>query len=346
MNIHHEKLKQFAQDIFAKAGCQPPEDEQIARHLVASNLAGHDSHGVIRIPRYLHFLREGMVRSNRNVSVVLESDVITVLDADGGFGQSMGEQAMQRGIEKALNHGVSVMALRNSGHLGRIGEWAEMGTAAGLVSLRWVNSSGFAMLVAPFGGMQRRLSVNPISVGIPVEGGDPIVLDISTGAIAEGKVRVALNKGEQLPPGCVIDSSGRETVNPEDFYADPPGSILTFGSHKGYGLSVITEVLAGVLTGSGCCDPEAPALINGMLTILLDPQKFAQDTGFADGVKHMIDYVKSARTIDPDGEILMPGELEFRTRARRMEEGIELDDRTWSDLVDAAESLGVEVGND
>ena len=341
MNIKHQQLKQLVQTIFAKAGCQPPEDQQMAHHLVESNLVGHDSHGVIRIPRYLYFLREGMVRANRQVKVVFESEVISVLDADLGFGQSVGEQAMKYAIDKVARHGVSVMSLRNAGHLGRIGQWATMGAEAGLVSLHWVNTNGFAILVAPFGGIDRRLSANPITAGVPVEGQDPIVLDISTAAIAEGKVRVAMNKGEQLPPGCVVDSSGKATVNPEDFYADPPGSSLTFGGHKGYGLSVITEVLAGALTGSGCSNPDAPHLVNGMLTILLDPEKFSTDTGFADDVKRLIDFVKSSRTLDPDGEILFPGEIEARTRAKRIEDGIELDDRTWNSLVESAASLGI-----
>ena len=345
MNIHHQELKQFVQNIFAKAGCRPPEDDQIARHLVESNLVGHDSHGVIRVARYLDFLREGMVRANRQVSAVFESEVISVLDADLGFGQSVGEQAMKYAIDKVSRHGVSVMALRGAGHLGRIGHWAALGAAAGLISLHWVNTSGFGILVAPFGGIDRRLSANPIAAGVPVEGCDPIVLDISTSAIAEGKVRVALHKGEQVPPGCVVDSGGNATVKPEDFYADPPGSLLTFGGHKGYGLSLLTEILAGALTGSGCCDPNAPQLVNGMLTILLDPQAFPKDTVFPNDVKRLVEFVKSSRTVDPHGEILLPGELELRTRAKRIQEGIELDDRSWDELVKAATSVGVSVSD-
>ena len=342
MKIHHDPLKQFVQRIFAKAGCQPPEDEQLAHHLVESNLVGHDSHGVIRIPRYLEFLKEGRVHANRQVRVVFESEVISVLDADLGFGQSVGEQAMLFAIDKVSRHGVSVTALRNAGHLGRIGQWATMGAEAGLVSLHWVNANGIAILVAPFGGYERRLSANPISIGVPLEGSDPIVLDISTAAIAEGKVRVALNRGEEIPPGCVVDAKGNPTVNPEDYYADPRGSILTFGGHKGYGLSFVTEVLAGALTGSGSSDPSIPHLASGMLTILLDPQVVTPDTGFQGDVQRLVDFVKSSRTVDPDGEILLPGEIEFRTRAQRVVDGIEIDDRTWSSLVEVAESLGVE----
>jgi uncharacterized oxidoreductase len=345
MNFHHEALQKLAKAIFSKAGCEPPEDEQLAHHLVDANLVGHDSHGLIRITRYIEWLQKDMVRVNRKVSVVFESEVISVLDGDLGFGQSTGEQAMKYAIDKVGKHGVSILALRNCGHLGRIGEWAAMGARAGYVSLHWVNTTGFGILVAPHGGNERRLSANPLAAGVPLEGKDPIVLDISTCAIAEGKVRVAFNKGETIPPNCLIDGQGNPTTNPADLYADPKGSLLSFGAHKGYGLSILTDILAGALTGSGCSTPGTPALVNGMLVILLDPAAFGGDgkagLAFTEDVQRFVEWVKSARTADPNGEILLPGEIEERTRAKRLQDGIEIDDKTWGDILASAESLGM-----
>lgn len=345
MKFHHESLMKLVQKVFSKAGCEPPEDVQLAHHLVEANLVGHDSHGVIRIPRYIEWLKKDMVRVNRKVSVVFESDVISVLDGDLGFGQSTGEQAMKYAIDKVGRHGVSVLALRRCGHLGRIGEWAAMGARAGYVSLHWVNTTGFGILVAPHGGVERRLSANPLAAGVPLEGRDPIVLDISTSAIAEGKVRVAFNQGTTVPPGCVIDADGNPTVQPADLYADPKGSLLPFGAHKGYGLSLLTDVLAGALTGSGCSAPGAPELVNGMLVILLDPSAFSGDgqsgPAFSEDLQRFVEWVKSARTADPDGEILLPGEIEERTRAKRSQDGIELDDKTWGDILTTAADLGI-----
>ena len=200
-----------------------PSTARIAHYLVDANLVGHDSHGVIRVPSYIDWLRAGKVLANQALKIVFENDVIAVVDGQFGFGQVMGEEATKLGIEKARRQGVAVVALRNSGHLGRIGDWAEMAAAAGMVSLHFVNTSGGGILVAPFGGTQRRLSANPIAAGVPVENGPPIIVDISTCTIAEGKIKVAFNKGAKVPEGCILDSEGRPTDDPKAFYASPPG---------------------------------------------------------------------------------------------------------------------------
>ena len=195
MIVSHDRLEQLVGAIFAAGGCGPPEHSRIAHYLVGANLVGHDSHGVIRVPAYIDWLRAGKVIANQTLEIVFENDAIAVVDGRFGFGQVMGEESMKLGIEKARRQGVAVVALRNSGHLGRIGDWAEMAAAAGLVSLHFVNTSGGGILVAPFGGTQRRLSANPIAAGVPVKGGPPIIVDISTCTIAEGKIKVAFNKG-------------------------------------------------------------------------------------------------------------------------------------------------------
>lgn len=345
MNIQHEALTRFVMRVFEKAGSEAAEAERIARSLVEANLVGHDSHGVIRVPHYVSYLHRGMVRANQTLRVVFETEVISVLDGGFGFGQVIGHAAMLHGIEKVAEHGVAVIALRGCAHLGRIGEWAEMGARAGLISLHWVNTSGFGLLVAPFGGIDRRLSANPIAAGVPVAGREPIVLDISTSAIAEGKLKIAKNKGARVPPGCIIDSDGRPTDDPERFYADPPGALLPVGGHKGYGLGLLAEFLAGALTGSGCTSPapeKCSRLVNGMLVILLDPAKFPPDTNYWEDAGAFIDWVKTSRTTTPGGEVLMPGELESRTRRRRSTEGIEIDERTWEQVLEAARSVGID----
>jgi uncharacterized oxidoreductase len=338
-----ERLEQLVNDLFAAAGCGPAEARRIAQSLVASNLVGHDSHGVIRVPTYIAWLRAGKVLANQFLETVFESDAILVVDGRFGFGQVMGEEAMRRGIEKARRHGVTVVALRNSGHLGRIGEWAEMAVAAGLLSLHFVNTSGGGILVAPFGGTQRRLSANPIAAGVPVSNAAPIIVDISTCTIAEGKIKVALNKGASVPDGCILDGQGRPTTDPKAFYAAPPGAILPPGGHKGFGLSVLAEVLAGALTGGSCSHFGVERVSNNMLTILMDPAAFPTFDGYSQELLEFIEHVKSSRTVTPDGEILMPGEPEARTRLLRARDGIELDGTTWGQIEATARSLAVAV---
>jgi uncharacterized oxidoreductase len=342
MKIQHERLQSLTADIFHAAGCQRDEAERIARRLVEANLVGHDSHGVIRVASYVQWLKAGKVVAGRSIQVAIENDVIAVVDGQYGFGQTIGEQAMELGIKKSAKHGVAVIALRNSGHLGRIGDWPLLVAEAGKMSLHFVNTTGAGILVAPFGGTQRRLSANPIAAGVPIPGKPPILLDMSACTIAEGKIRVALNKGVAVPENCIIDAKGRPTTDPKVFYADPPGAILSIAGHKGYGLAVLCEVLAGALTGGGCSNPKnADKVLNGMLSIILDQSYFQKDAAFAAEMERFIAWVKSSAKASPDGEILMPGEIEERTKAKRLRDGIDLDDTTWSQLTATAESVGV-----
>jgi uncharacterized oxidoreductase len=342
MRIAADRLKHFVSSVFASLGSQPAEAERIGHYLVEANLAGHDSHGVIRVPFYAEWVKVGKVVPNQHVKVVFENEAIAVCDGQYGFGQVLGEEAMRLGIAKVKKHGVAVVALRDAGHLGQIGAWPLLAARAGVVSLHWVNTSGAGILVAPHGGINRRLSANPIAAGVPVAGKEPIVLDISACTIAEGKIKVALNKGVPVPDHCIIDSQGRPTNDPKVFYASPPGAILPIAAHKGYGLGIIAEVLAGALTGGGCSDPKnAGRLANGMLSIFLDPAVFQPYDAFTAEIDRFVAWVKSSQTVTPNGEILMPGEIEARNRAQRLRDGIELDETTWKQLTDVGKSVGM-----
>lgn len=342
MNIAATELQPLITRIFQAGGCSAAEAQRIAHHLVEANLVGHDSHGVIRTGPYMRWLKGGQVLADREAAVAFENESIAVLDGQFGFGQTVGVQAMERGIAKAKRQGTAVIALRNAGHLGRIGAWPQMVAEAGLVSVHFVNTSGAGILVAPFGGTERRLSANPIAAGVPRPGRSPILLDMSACTIAEGKIKVALNRGSQVPAGCIIDSHGEPTTDPQAFYASPPGAILPIAGHKGYGLAVLCEVLAGALTGGGCSNPaNAGRLTNGMLSVILDPAVFQPGDAFHAEIDRFIEWVKSSATATPGGEILMPGEIEERTRAARLRDEIELDPITWSQIVEAAASVGV-----
>lgn len=341
MKLRPDRLTELTTAIFAAAGCARDEARRIAVHLVDANLAGHDSHGVIRILTYVQWLRDGKVLANRSANVVFENDAIAIVDGEFGYGQTVGEQAVRIGVEKCSRHGVAVVALRNSGHLGRIGAWPEQATRAGKLSLHFVNTTGMGILVAPHGGINRRLSANPLAAGIPVAGASPIILDMSTCMVAEGKVRVALNKGVPVPEGCLIDGQGRPTTDPKVFYADP-GAILPIAGHKGHGLAVVCDILAGALTGAGCSDPKnAGRLVNGMLSVFVDPAFFQTDEAFAAEVNRFVAWVKSAAPATAGGEILMPGEIEARTRAQRLRDGIDLDETTRSQIRETARGVGL-----
>jgi len=231
-----------------------------------------------------------------------------------------------------------MVGLRNCGHLGRVGEWAELAADVGQVSLHFLNTSG-AQRVAPFGGSDRRLSTNPITIGVPLVGAEPIILDVTTSMVAEGKLFVASNKGEQVPPGWIIDKQGQPTTDPKAFYDG--GALLTVGAHKGSGLSIVVDMLAGAISTGKSSDPDDTVLRNNMLSIYIAPDVYDRDGGVAREAARFVEWVKASPPAVPGQPVLMPGEIERMTRVRRTADGIVLDDKTLADLVAAAESTGI-----
>ena len=353
MLIQAETLQQLVSEIFSAAGCSGEEAARIGLYLVRANLTGHDSHGVIRVPRYVQWMGTGRLVPGQQLSVVAENPAMAVVDGNFGFGQTIGPQAVQMGIDKAARSGAAVIALRRSGHLGRIGDWAEMAAEAGQVSIHFVNVSG-SLLVAPFGGASRRLATNPIAIGVPVPGEPPLILDFATSTVAEGKVMVAFNGGKPLPEGCLIDDQGRLSADPAVFYGEQPnraapdpslgsGAIRAMGEHKGSGLSFMMELLAGALTGSGCAGPGERPLVNGMLSVYLARERFDTEDGFAGEVHSYVEFFKSAKPAQAGGEVLVPGEPERRSRRTRLKEGVPLSDETWRSILDTAKAVGVDT---
>lgn len=336
MKIQHTKLQSLIRAIFLGLGSDQDEADCVSHHLVHANLAGHDSHGVIRTPIYAMWLGEEKVFANRKINVVSDTGPMVVVDGQMGLGQSIGKQTLDLAIEKCREHGTAISALRNSGHLGRIGHWAEMAIDAGFVSLHFVNTTGLGMHVVPIGGIDSRLSINPITFGIPIEGGSPFVLDIAAAMTAEGKLKVARNKGVPVPEGLIIDPDGNPTTDPNDFYGPPWGAILPFGGHKGYGLGLAAEILSGALAGGGCSREGVKRLEQGMLSILIDPDKLGSHDEVFGEIGRYVEFVKSSRPVKPDGEVLIPGDVEQRNRQQRMRDGIDLDEKTWSQIEETA----------
>jgi hydroxycarboxylate dehydrogenase B len=344
MGIAPGPLRDLVQTIFEAAGSAAAEARLVADHLIEANLMGHDSHGVIRVAPYIELLRSGKWTANRHIEIVKDAGALVVVDGGQGIGQVIAKEAIDLGIERARAHGVAVVGVRNSAHMGRIGAWAEQAAAAGLLSVHFVNTTGFGIQVAPFGGADRRLSVNPIALGAPRPGKEPLIHDMSTGTIAAGKIRVARNKGELLPEGALIDNRGRPTRDPEAFFTEPPGALTTAAGHKGYGLALFVEVLAGALTGGGAGHPDNPSAdrpINNLLSILIDPEPLAGSQALAADLERLLAFVTASPPATAGGKVLLPGEIERRTQAERLAHGIPLDPNTLAQLRGAARAVGL-----
>jgi len=348
-----DTLRDFTARIFAASGCEPDEAARVARFLVSANLTGHDSHGVIRVPRYVEWLEAGLVFAGRSISIVTETPTHAVVDGNIGLGQTIGMQAVDLGIAKTRASGMAVIALRNSGHIGRIGDWAERAGAAGLVSIHFVNVAQGA-IVAPFGAVDRRFGTNPICIGIPGEGDTPmLLLDFATSMVAEGKVLVASNGGKPLPAGALIAPDGTLSTDPATLYGPlesgrrdaggGDGALRTFGGHKGSGLAFMCEILAGCFTGGATARPptgKRVGITNGMLSFYMDPDHFGS-RDFVREARDYADYVKAARPSVAGEEVLLPGEPEARTRATRLRDGVPLQVDTWNSILSTASRLGV-----
>lgn len=351
MQIDADEMRRFITAIFVAAGCTVDESDRIAENLVDASLRGHDSHGVIRVPRYVHWLQTGNLNAGRDVSVVTDSGALLVVDGHHGFGQTVGPQAVRLGIDRADEHGVCVVGLRNAGHLGRIGRFAEMAAERGQVSLHFVNVAG-SVLVAPFGGTERRMSTNPVAIGMPSGDGDPVILDFATSIVAEGKVLVASKGGKPLPDDALVGPDGRPSGDPKLLYGDNDpatrpdwrageGALRAFGEHKGSGLSLMCELLAGALTGSGCTGHGYDRIYNGMLSIYMSVERFGNGDAMAAEIERYLSFFTSARPVPGTERVLVPGEPERLRLAERRETGVPLSDDAWQAILDTAAGLGV-----
>ncbi len=335
-----DRLTDLVRRIFAAAGTPGDIAEIVARSLVLSDLVGHESHGVVRVRQYLDALRRGDLNPAERPVITHETGAAFTVDARRGFGQLAARWTMEQAIVRAKEHGVSAAGLINCGHVGRLGEWVELAAAQNALALGFCNGGGVTGIVAPFGGAERVLGTNPIAAAIPVDG-PPIVLDFATSAVAEGKVRVARNRGKTIPEGWVLDVNGLPTTNPHDLYNG--GVLLPAAAHKGYGLSLLVEYLGGVLTGNGT--PALPGYLpgNGVLFIVLDGDAFRPWADYLRTADELAERVRHTRTAPGFDEVLLPGAIEQRNEAARRATGVLVDDATWQLLVEDAAAYAVPV---
>jgi uncharacterized oxidoreductase len=326
-------------------GSSEAEVEAVAGNLIEANLSGHDSHGIGMLPRYAEAYLEGGLKPNTHLRTVHDAGALLRLDGGAGFGQVIGQEAMALGVARARVHGSCIVALGNSHHLGRIGAWAEQVAAAGLVSLHFVNVIARG-IVAPFGGSDARFGTNPFCAGVPLTGREPVILDFATSVIAQGKTRVAMNKGELVPPDHLIDDQGRPTREPRFTVVPPFGALLAFGGHKGSGLAVMCELLGGALA-SGMTqrdnDISQRRVLNGMFSVLVDPAVLGERADFEREALAFIDWVKASPPREGFEAVQMAGEPERGKRKQRSAEGVPVDGTTWQEILDAAGKLGLDA---
>lgn len=347
MLIREENLRAVARAILEHAGSSTDEARIVSDHLVRSNLAGHDSHGVGMIPDYIRFLSRGALAPNTRARLVKDDGAILMFDGDRGYGQRVAREAMTAAIERCATTGIVLMTLRTAHHIGRIGTYGEQSLDAGLVSIHFVNVQDHPPLMAPFRGSDARFGTNPICVAVPgTDRNEPVLLDMATSKIALGKARVAMNKGVPVADDEVIDHRGRPTTDPSVMFGESDrGALLPIGEHKGYGLGLACEILAGVLSGGGTIAPENErlgAIVNNMLTVVIDPARLVDLAWMRREIDAIVAYSQGSPALDPAEPVLIAGDPERSTAAERRAVGIPIDPRSWSDIVQAGATVGLD----
>lgn len=342
MKIEHEQLRQFIAALYRAHGVRGSTAATVAACQVEANLVGHDSHGVIKTAEYLDRIEKGHIVPDATAQVVTETPTTAVIDGHWGFGFVVTDQAMRIAIAKARESGVAALTVRRQGHIGRLGAYTAMAAEAGLIGLMTADSGLSPKSAAPYGGRERRLGTNPISIAVPSGRNGVVCIDMATTSVASGKLQVARAGGRSIPFGWILDADGRPTNDPNDYYAG--GALLPMGAdqgHKGYGLSFMVEVLSGLLTGLGFgVDPQGRHN-DGCFIAAFDVGRFRPLAEFTRDVDEFISFLKDTTPAEGFTEILYPGELEQRRRAKLAGEGIEIDDKTWSQLVSLAEASGL-----
>ena len=351
-----EELEPFARDIVRAYGASEEAAGQVAESLVEADLRGHRSHGTIRLPMlYRRMLDAGEIDATAEPAVEGAGATASV-DGNHAFGQVVGRHAVDAATERAAEHGVAAVGVRNGAHLGRIGEWAERAAEQGFVFAAWVNTGGLSPLVAPPGSATRRLATNPIAFGTPSFGAleFPVVLDVATSQVAHGKVTKRSVENEPLPEGWVVDENG-EYVTDSHEYEEGRGALLPLGGlvsgDKGFGLAMLAELFAGMLGDAFVSGQDPDGIVNNAAAFLaVDPERFSSAEANRARIEALVEYIDAAEYPEavPAGDAargdraLVPGEAEHRTRAERAAEGIPLAPETVALFVDLAEELGVE----
>jgi LDH2 family malate/lactate/ureidoglycolate dehydrogenase len=338
--IQVEPLAELVARIFEAAGAPPDSARAVADSLVLSDLAGHESHGVVRVRQYLDQIGRGDIDPRARPVIAHDNGAVFLVDAHNSFGQIAASVTMTEAIDRAKRFGLSSAGLYHSGHVGRLAEWVEMAARRDAIAFAYCNGGGPSPgRVTPYGGADGLLGTNPIAAAVPVTGRLPIVLDFATSAVAEGKVRVARNRGKAIPEGWILNAAGEPTTNPNDLYNN--GMLLPAAGHKGYALSLLVELVGGILAGNSAPGLPDYRTRNGVLFIVLDIAAFRPVSEFLDKSGAYADLVKAVAPAPGFAEVMLPGEPEVRNEEQRRAAGLIVDDATWKLLSDAAAAYGL-----
>jgi uncharacterized oxidoreductase len=341
-SIDAARLTRICRDILLRMGASEDEAGTVAAHQIGANLAGHDSHGIILLATYVDRIRKGHIVPGARLEIMHETPTTARINGNWGFGQVVQTRATRLAIEKAGANMVAAVTVACQSHVGRLGDYPLMAATAGMIGTLMCDSGRGPKVVVPFGGRDARLGTNPISIALPSNLEAPIFLDMATSQVAGNKLLVYKNRHKPVPAGWLVDKEGNPTSDPNDYFAG--GALLPLGGmdsgHKGYGLSTMVDIFAGILTGLGWGIDAAARHNDGSLFIAINVAAFRPLEEFKAEVTEFAKFLKSSRPAQGFKEVLYPGEIEWRTRQERLRTGIPIEDDTWTELEKLAASVG------
>jgi LDH2 family malate/lactate/ureidoglycolate dehydrogenase len=330
-----DQLRTTATAIFRAAGADAEPTEILVDHLVAANLAGHDSHGVIRIPYYVRGIQRGQLQPNARPTVMRETAVSALVDGKWTFGQVSARYGTEVAIRKAKEIGVAVVGVVRCTHIGRLGTYSTLAAGQGIVLMVTIGNIGTS--TAPFGGRAGIFSTNPFSFGFPAGEHADVMIDFATSAIAGGKVMVARAKHEPVPPGSLLDKDGNPTNDPEVYFNG--GMLLPFGGHKGSALAVLSTLLSHVLVPTADNDPNGT--LTGTFILAIDSGLFRDRSAVETEADQVLAKINAVPPAPGFTKVLAPGEPEVLAAEKRNQEGVPVAEDTWAEIVAAGASVGV-----
>jgi LDH2 family malate/lactate/ureidoglycolate dehydrogenase len=340
-------LREVVRRLVRAAGTPEPEAETVSDVLVGSHLAGHDSHGVQHLPRYLSEVKAGEILPAAQPGIVTEGGAHALVRGNWAWGHVTADYCMSLAIDLAKKHGIALVSAVEVNHIGRVGHYVERAAKQGVVSLMVSGGHGYDQPVAaPYGGAGRVLAPNPFAMAFPSADPDPVLVDFATTQAAGGKVALAKATGQSIPLGWIIDSNGNPSTNPHDFTYEGAGALLPFGEHKGFGIMVVAEILGRILSGADAYSdtPHGGVFFRhvGITIVAIDGSIFSDLSAFTSRTRELGGRVRSVRPAPGFNDVQMPGDYEARSRQRRSVESISIPDSTWLEIEQAAASLGVE----
>ena len=343
-NVSADSLETFVTQVFQKAGCSNSSARDMAQCLVQTNLWGIDSHGVLRVKKYLDRIRSGSMNGAPELRTLKSDAGLEVLDADNGSGYVAGRAAMARAIELAEQQNIAAVGIINSNHCGATSLYARMALERDMIGIAMSNVAPNMVMT---GGSRPITGNNPIAVAVPTFGDFPFVLDISLSAVAGGKLLMAAKNGEKIPLGWATDSNGRPTTDPQTGF---DGFLLPLGGHKGFGLSLLVDILCGVITGGSFQHqlksmyryPSDPSN-TGHLMIAIKPLALISKQQMKERMMDFVNTIKESPMWDPDSEMLLPGEIEYRKERERRRDGIPIAAALYDELAAIGSELNLDA---